>query len=83
MFFIYAQTITQVEDLYQEALGKDSKAVKKDALGAGAGQGFSMFTMFFLYFCGFAGGAYLMRNYGYTFQVTDSDSDSAFVLTRP
>ena len=31
-------------------------------------QGFSLFTMFFLYFCGFAGGSFLMQNYGYTFK---------------
>jgi hypothetical protein len=30
--------------LYRQALGKDSKAVKKDAIGAGVGHGVSLFT---------------------------------------
>ncbi len=66
----HTHTHMQVEDLYRQALGKDSKAVKKDAIGAGVGHGVSLFTTFFLYFTGFAGGALLMRTNGYTFMVS-------------
>mmetsp|Transcript_17079 Transcript_17079/g.46908 ORF Transcript_17079/g.46908 Transcript_17079/m.46908 type:complete len:185 (-) Transcript_17079:549-1103(-) len=58
----------KVEMLFLGALKSDGKAVTKTALGAGMGQGFSLFTMFFLYYCGFAGGAYLMDHNGYTFK---------------
>lgn len=58
----------KIEDLFEHALQEDGAGVKKTALGAGMGQGFSLFTMFFLYFCGFAGGAYMMRHHGYTFE---------------
>jgi len=59
---------TKIEQLFHDALFVDGKGVKKTALGAGVGQGFSLFAMFFLYFCGFAGGAFMMRNYDYTFE---------------
>ena len=58
----------KIEELFDEALHEDGAGVKKTAFGAGLGQGFSLFTMFFLYFCGFAGGAFMMRNHGYTFE---------------
>jgi len=58
----------KIETLFHDALHIDGKGVKKTALGAGVGQGFSLFAMFFLYFCGFAGGAFMMRNHGYTFE---------------
>ncbi|EKX53578.1 hypothetical protein GUITHDRAFT_100562 [Guillardia theta CCMP2712] len=58
----------KVEDLYHSALDSDTGGQRKTALAAGVGQGFSLFTMFFLYYCGFAGGAYLMDHHGYTFK---------------
>ena len=46
----------------------DTGAQQKTAFAAGLGQGFSLFTVFFLYYCGFAGGAYLMKHEGYSFK---------------
>eukprot|EP00960_Hanusia_phi_P060532 764532-Hanusia_phi.AAC.1 len=57
----------QVENNYEETLRSDTGAMQKTAVAAGLGQGFSLFTVFFLYYCGFAGGAYLMKHEGYTF----------------
>jgi hypothetical protein len=42
--------------------------LRADAEPSASSQGFSLFTMFFLYFCGFAGGSYLMQHHGYTFK---------------
>ncbi|EKX31804.1 hypothetical protein GUITHDRAFT_122008 [Guillardia theta CCMP2712] len=58
----------QVENLYEENLKSENGAQQKTALAAGLGQGFSLFTVFFLYYCGFAGGAYLMKHEGYSFK---------------
>ncbi|KAJ1487371.1 P-loop containing nucleoside triphosphate hydrolase protein [Baffinella frigidus] len=53
---------------YRRRLDAEGRRARvKRAVGHGAGDGLSLFATFFIYFVGFAFGAYLMKNGGYTF----------------
>lgn len=57
----------RIEEQYNGTMSEDLRGVMKREAVTGAGQGIALFSMYFLYFCGYAGGAYLIRTQGYAF----------------